>query len=59
VEDDKMEYLLATFPRPRRVKVDDEYNDRTGDVIEPEAGSHVICALGGSRHRVGDGGGLN
>jgi hypothetical protein len=54
-----MEYLLATFPRPRRVKVDDEYNDRTGDVIEPEAGSHVICALGGSRPRVGDGGGLN
>jgi hypothetical protein len=37
-----MEYLLVTFPRPRRVKVDDEYNGSTGDVIELEAGSHVI-----------------
>jgi hypothetical protein len=37
-----MEYLLVTFPRPRRVKVDDEFNGRTGDIIELEAGSHVI-----------------
>jgi hypothetical protein len=37
-----MEYLLVTFPRPRRVKVDDEYNGSTGDVIELEAGGHVI-----------------
>ncbi|HUO64040.1 MAG TPA: hypothetical protein VMT97_10075 [Terriglobales bacterium] len=37
-----MEYLLVTFPRQRRVKVDDEFNGRTGDLIELEAGSHVI-----------------
>ena len=37
-----MEYLLVTFPRSRRVKVDDEFNGRTGEVIELEAGSHVI-----------------
>jgi hypothetical protein len=37
-----MEYLLVTFPRSRRVKADDEFNGRTGEVIELEAGSHVI-----------------
>lgn len=37
-----MEYLVVTFPRPRRVKVDDEFNGRTGEVIELEAGNHVI-----------------
>lgn len=37
-----MEYLLVKFARPRRVKVDDEFNGRTGEVIELEAGSHVI-----------------
>jgi hypothetical protein len=37
-----MEYLVVTFPRPRRVKVDDEFNGRTDEVIELEAGSHVI-----------------
>jgi hypothetical protein len=37
-----MEYLLVTFPRSRRVKVDDEFNGRTGEVIELEAGNHVI-----------------
>jgi hypothetical protein len=37
-----MEYLLVNFPRPRRVTVDDEFNGRTGEVIELEAGSHVV-----------------
>ena len=37
-----MEYLLVNFPRSRRVKVDDEFNGRTGQVIELEAGSHVV-----------------
>jgi hypothetical protein len=37
-----MEYLLVTFPRSRRVKIDDEFNGRTGEVIELEAGSHVV-----------------
>lgn len=37
-----MEYLVVTFPRPRRVKVDGEFNGRTDEVIELEAGSHVI-----------------
>jgi hypothetical protein len=37
-----MEYLLVKFPRPRRVKVDDEFNGRTGEVIELEAGNHVV-----------------
>jgi hypothetical protein len=37
-----MEYLVVTFPRPRRVKVDDEFNGRTEDLIELEAGTHVI-----------------
>jgi hypothetical protein len=37
-----MEYLLVTFPRSRRVKIDDEFNGRTGEVIELEAGSHVL-----------------
>jgi hypothetical protein len=37
-----MEYLVVKFPRPRRVKVDDEFNGRTGELIEVEAGSHVV-----------------
>ena len=37
-----MEYLVVTFPRPRRVTVDDEFDGSTGEVIEPEAGNHVI-----------------
>lgn len=37
-----MEYLLVKFPRGRRVKVDNEFNGRTGEVIEIEAGSHVV-----------------
>lgn len=39
-----MEYLLVKFARPRRVKFDDEFNGRTGEVIEVEAGSHVISS---------------
>jgi hypothetical protein len=37
-----MEYLVVHFPRSRRVKVDDEFNGRTEEIIELEAGTHVI-----------------
>ena len=37
-----MEYLIVHFPRSRRVKVDDEFNGRTDELIELEAGSHVV-----------------
>ena len=37
-----MEYLVVHFPRDRRVKIDDEFNGRTEDVIEIEAGKHVV-----------------
>jgi hypothetical protein len=37
-----VEYLIVHFPRSRRVKVDDEFNGRTGELIELEAGSHVV-----------------
>lgn len=37
-----MEYLIVHFPRSRRVKVDDEFNGRTDELIELEPGSHVI-----------------
>lgn len=37
-----MEYLVVHFPRSRRVKVDDEFNGRTEDLIELEAGSHIV-----------------
>ncbi|MGH8616001.1 MAG: hypothetical protein ACREYF_29315 [Gammaproteobacteria bacterium] len=37
-----MEYLLVKFPRSRRVKVDDEFHGRTDEVVELEAGSHVV-----------------
>lgn len=37
-----MEYLLVHFPRSRRVKIDDEFNGRTDELIEIEAGSHVV-----------------
>lgn len=37
-----MEYLIVHFPRSRRVKIDDEFNGRTEDVIEIEAGKHVV-----------------
>jgi hypothetical protein len=37
-----MEYLLVHFPRSRRVKIDDDFNGRTDELIEIEAGSHVV-----------------
>ena len=37
-----MEYLVVHFPRSRRVIVDDEFNGRTEDLIELEAGRHVV-----------------
>ena len=37
-----MEYLIVHFPRSRRVKVDDEFNGRTEELIELEPGSHVV-----------------
>jgi hypothetical protein len=37
-----MEYLVVHFPRSRRVMIDDEFNGRTEDVIELEAGKHVV-----------------
>lgn len=37
-----MEYLVVHFPRSRRVVVDDEFNGRTDDLIELEAGRHVV-----------------
>lgn len=37
-----MEYLLVHFPRSRRVLIDDEFNGRTEEVIELEAGRHIV-----------------
>lgn len=37
-----MEYLVVRFPRSRRVKIDDEFNGRTEDLIELETGRHVV-----------------
>jgi hypothetical protein len=37
-----VEYLIVHFPRSRRVKVDDEFNGRTDELIELEPGSHVV-----------------
>ena len=37
-----MEYLIVHCPRSRRVKVDDEFNGRTDELIELEPGSHVV-----------------
>ena len=37
-----MEYLVVHFPRSRRVMIDDEFNGRTEEVIEIEAGRHVV-----------------
>lgn len=37
-----MEYLLVHFPRSRRVKIDDEFNGRTEEVIELESGTHIV-----------------
>lgn len=37
-----MEYLVVRFPQSRPVKVDGEFNGRTGQLIELEAGTHTI-----------------
>jgi hypothetical protein len=37
-----MEFLIVHFPRSRRVKIDDEFNGRTEELIEIEAGRHVV-----------------
>lgn len=37
-----MEFLVVHFPRSRRVLVEDEFNGRTEDLIELEAGRHVV-----------------
>ncbi|HSB73676.1 MAG TPA: hypothetical protein VLT62_30485 [Candidatus Methylomirabilis sp.] len=37
-----MEFLIVRFPRSRRVLIDDEFNGRTDEVIELEAGTHTI-----------------
>ena len=37
-----MEYLVVHFPRSRRVRIDDEFNGRTDEVIEVDAGRHVV-----------------
>ena len=40
-----MEFLIMHFPRSRRVLVDDEFNGRTEDLIELEAGRHVVSSF--------------
>jgi hypothetical protein len=40
-----MEYLLAHFSRSRRVVIDDIFSGRTEEIIELEAGAHIV-ALG-------------
>jgi hypothetical protein len=37
-----MEFLIVHFPRSRRVRIDDEFNGRTEELIEIEAGRHVV-----------------
>ena len=37
-----MEFLVVHFPRSRCVLVDNEFNGRTEDLIEIEAGRHVV-----------------
>ena len=37
-----MEYLVVRFPRIRRVLVDDEFNGRTNELIQLDAGTHTI-----------------
>lgn len=37
-----MEYLIVHFPRSRRVKVDGEFHGQTEELIELEAGTHMI-----------------
>ncbi len=44
-----MEYLVVHFPRSRRVLIDDEFNGRTEELIELEAGRHTV-SLGPPYH---------
>lgn len=37
-----MEYLVVRFPQSRPVKIDGEFNGRTGQLIELEAGTYTI-----------------
>jgi hypothetical protein len=37
-----MEYLVVLFPRKRRVKIDDEFNGATNELIELEGGEYVV-----------------
>lgn len=37
-----MEFLLVHFPRSRRVVVDDVFSGRTEEVIELDAGTHIV-----------------
>lgn len=37
-----MEYLVVHFPRSRRVRIDDKFNGRTEELIELDAGRHVV-----------------
>lgn len=37
-----MEYLVVRFARNRRVKIDGEFNGRTDDLIELEAGTYTV-----------------
>ncbi len=37
-----MEYLVVHFPRSRRVLINDEFNGRTEELIELEAGRHTV-----------------
>ena len=37
-----MEFLVVRFPRNRRVLIDDEFNGRTDERIELEAGTYTV-----------------
>jgi hypothetical protein len=37
-----MEYLVVRFPRSRRVVIDGEFNGRTNELIELEAGTCTV-----------------
>jgi hypothetical protein len=37
-----MEFLVVRFPRSRRVKIDGEFQGRTDELIELEAGTHTV-----------------
>ena len=37
-----MEYLVVLFPRSRRVKINGEFQGRTGELIELEGGKYTV-----------------